>query len=354
MGTTIDPALATDTISGNNTDDDVSKQIGPPPTHAPTQGPVMATLQPSHPDQYRALPSLPPPQQMYAPQYPAPQMGYPQAQPAPRQRTAIACRYCRRRKVRTASLFLFFLFDIFSTTPLTIPRFDARGSISQKTVAAPTVNAFHKSASSLLSARRPRHLCRPTPSGVVRTHRLTRSCTARTVSHFQLVVATHILHRNSNLDSMGRHLRATSTHSPCTPNHHSKVLRLPRCRLRTPAMLAASVQMTSRTHQHCHRRTRLLRCPIAGLTGSTPTLINLLVRLLSLLPRIPPRTPPHNTIPSKARAPLHLLIPPICSQDPPSEMAVALLLRQSRRSALPLTALCCNLFVVDQIRFHGS
>lgn len=102
MGTTIDPALATDTISGNNADDDISKQIGPPPTHAPQQGPVMATLQPSHPDQYRALPSLPPPQQMYAPQYPqAQQMGYPPTQPAPRQRTAIACRYCRRRKVRT-------------------------------------------------------------------------------------------------------------------------------------------------------------------------------------------------------------------------------------------------------------
>jgi hypothetical protein len=47
-------------------------------------------------DPYR---SLPPPAQMY-PGY-GPPMGYAApAQPAPRQRTAIACRYCRRRKVR--------------------------------------------------------------------------------------------------------------------------------------------------------------------------------------------------------------------------------------------------------------
>lgn len=31
---------------------------------------------------------------------PQPHQGYPPAQPAPRQRTAIACRYCRRRKIR--------------------------------------------------------------------------------------------------------------------------------------------------------------------------------------------------------------------------------------------------------------
>ncbi|EME49194.1 hypothetical protein DOTSEDRAFT_68063 [Dothistroma septosporum NZE10] len=60
--------------------------------------PAMQTLQPNHPDQYRALP---PPQQMYGPPYQqAPQMAYPPTQPAPRQRTAIACRYCRRRKIR--------------------------------------------------------------------------------------------------------------------------------------------------------------------------------------------------------------------------------------------------------------
>lgn len=76
---------------------DGSQQI-PPISQAVPQGPAMQTLQPQHPDQYRALPAPP---QMYAPPYQQPQqMPYPPAQPAPRQRTAIACRYCRRRKVR--------------------------------------------------------------------------------------------------------------------------------------------------------------------------------------------------------------------------------------------------------------
>ncbi|CAD0084839.1 unnamed protein product [Aureobasidium vineae] len=71
----------------------------PPISQALPQGgpPNMTTLQPSHPDHYRSLP--PPPMYGHAPpghyQQPLP---YP-PQPAPRQRTAIACRYCRRRKV---------------------------------------------------------------------------------------------------------------------------------------------------------------------------------------------------------------------------------------------------------------
>ncbi|TKX24168.1 fungal Zn(2)-Cys(6) binuclear cluster domain-containing protein 10 [Elsinoe australis] len=70
----------------------------PPITQSHQQGPAMATLQPQHPDQYR---SLPPPGAMYAhsPYHPQPPIQYP-PQPAPRQRTAIACRYCRRRKIR--------------------------------------------------------------------------------------------------------------------------------------------------------------------------------------------------------------------------------------------------------------
>ncbi|KAG9926025.1 hypothetical protein KCV05_g7263, partial [Aureobasidium melanogenum] len=72
----------------------------PPISQALPQGgpPNMTTLQPSHPDHYRSLP--PPPMYGHAPpghyQQPLP---YP-PQPAPRQRTAIACRYCRRRKIR--------------------------------------------------------------------------------------------------------------------------------------------------------------------------------------------------------------------------------------------------------------
>lgn len=73
-----------------------SNQI-PPISQAVPQGPTMQTLQPQHPDQYRALPAPP---QMYAPPYQQPQMPYAPTQPAPRQRTAIACRYCRRRKIR--------------------------------------------------------------------------------------------------------------------------------------------------------------------------------------------------------------------------------------------------------------
>lgn len=65
----------------------------------------MVTLPPpqqGHPDMRYAMQ----PHDMYSPYGPPdprtmgqPHMGY-QSQPAPRQRTAIACRYCRRRKVR--------------------------------------------------------------------------------------------------------------------------------------------------------------------------------------------------------------------------------------------------------------
>lgn len=87
--------------------------------------------------------------------------------------------------------------------------------------------------------------------------------------------------------------------------------------------------------------------------GSTPILISLLVRPLFLLPRTPPRTPPHNTTLTKAREPLHLHIPAIRHREHPSEMVVTRLLQRSRRSVPPMTARCCNLFVVD-LSDHGS
>ena len=85
----IDPALSADL----DTDSNVHKQIPPINTAMP---PHQQQQQP--PPDYRNLPA---PQQMYPGAYPQHQMapGYPTAQPAPRQRTAIACRYCRRRKV---------------------------------------------------------------------------------------------------------------------------------------------------------------------------------------------------------------------------------------------------------------
>lgn len=76
----------------------------------------MTTLQPSHPDQYR----LPPPP-MYGPPphgyHAQPGLPYP-PQPAPRQRTAIACRYCRRRKVRTATRLTRTLLTTIAADPL--------------------------------------------------------------------------------------------------------------------------------------------------------------------------------------------------------------------------------------------
>ncbi|KAK3673181.1 hypothetical protein LTR78_007021 [Recurvomyces mirabilis] len=93
MAAAIDPALAANMAADTN-----GEQL-PPVSQAVQQAPpTMQTLQPQHPDQYRALPAPP---HMYAPPYPQPPMGaYPPPQPAPRQRTAIACRYCRRRKIR--------------------------------------------------------------------------------------------------------------------------------------------------------------------------------------------------------------------------------------------------------------
>ncbi|KAL2042670.1 hypothetical protein N7G274_004429 [Stereocaulon virgatum] len=65
----------------------------------------MVTLPPPQHAQHHQHPGMYPPHDMYAPYPPDPRglppqhMAY-QSQPAPRQRTAIACRYCRRRKIR--------------------------------------------------------------------------------------------------------------------------------------------------------------------------------------------------------------------------------------------------------------
>ena len=88
----IDPSLSSDSPADPNG----TNQI-PPISQAIPPAPAMQTLQPQHPDQYRALPA--PPQMYAAPYQQPPPMPYPPQQPAPRQRTAIACRYCRRRKV---------------------------------------------------------------------------------------------------------------------------------------------------------------------------------------------------------------------------------------------------------------
>jgi len=128
----IDPALASELA-----DTDVEHQL-PPVSQAVQQAPpAMQTLQPHHPDQYRALPA---PQQMYAQPYPQPPMGaYGPQQPAPRQRTAIACRYCRRRKVSDT--------DCVPACRMALtfaPRFAVQASTNLRMAAAPTVSASPK------------------------------------------------------------------------------------------------------------------------------------------------------------------------------------------------------------------
>ncbi|KAK3169064.1 hypothetical protein OEA41_005512 [Lepraria neglecta] len=80
----------------------------PPPQaygSSPSTPGDMVTLPPPQHAQHHQHPGMYPPHDMYAPYPPDPRgvppqhMAY-QSQPAPRQRTAIACRYCRRRKIR--------------------------------------------------------------------------------------------------------------------------------------------------------------------------------------------------------------------------------------------------------------
>ncbi|EEP79646.1 predicted protein [Uncinocarpus reesii 1704] len=74
----------------------------PPPLPPPGMATVQHHVQHPPPDAYRLShpPPYPHPPEMYAPPAapPAPPVVYPTA--APRQRTAIACRYCRRRKTQ--------------------------------------------------------------------------------------------------------------------------------------------------------------------------------------------------------------------------------------------------------------
>ncbi|KAF2465998.1 uncharacterized protein BDR25DRAFT_328377 [Lindgomyces ingoldianus] len=86
----------------------------PPPTHINTSLPPPPPQEPrpdmaahQHPQQQYRLPGphewtrAPPPPDPYRPQAPpANYMNHGHQPPAPRQRTAIACRYCRRRKIR--------------------------------------------------------------------------------------------------------------------------------------------------------------------------------------------------------------------------------------------------------------
>lgn len=229
----------------------------------------MQTLQPQHPDAYRALP---PPNQMYAPPYPHPQMGYPPPQPAPRQRTAIACRYCRRRKVRT--------FDAMNA-PHTdrLFRSAAQASIKLRMAAAPTVCVSRKNASSHPSPLRPRPLCQRTLFGGVTTHLRTLNSTVLMVSRC-LKVAAIRTHRPSSRASTRRLRRAISSQECISSRRHlSKWARR--------KVLAKSAPTTGHTPRLYLPQTRLRKRRWVVM-GSTPTqiLLDLLIlvrRLLSLL-----------------------------------------------------------------------
>lgn len=118
----------------------------PPPQHQ----------QHPHPDMYGMRPH-----DMYAPYppdprgIPPPHMGY-QSQPAPRQRTAIACRYCRRRKVR------FTHSHLGMRQALIDPRFAVQVLKHPMMDAAPTASVSSKNVSSHQSLPRHKPLCQPT------------------------------------------------------------------------------------------------------------------------------------------------------------------------------------------------
>ena len=142
---------------------------GPPPHPQPypipstpgAQGEMVTLPPPQHqppPDYYRH-----PPYDMYSghPQDPhrpgpPPHHMYAQHQPAPRQRTAIACRYCRRRKVsRNCSGPVTFFMLIRAA------RFAAQDSKHPKMAVAPIVSDFSRNASSRPYPPTLRPLCRP-------------------------------------------------------------------------------------------------------------------------------------------------------------------------------------------------
>lgn len=245
----IDPSLSSEPADTNGA-------IQAPPNSQPMQpGQPMQTLQPSHPDQYRAV--LPPPHTMYPPPYQGqPQMPYAPAQPAPRQRTAIACRYCRRRKVcdtiATRGYRVQLTRDVRSVVQAsTNPRMDA----------APTASASPRNASSLPSRPRPKRSFLRTPFGAARTHHQIRSSTVHTANHSRnTAVAIRTHSKDSNKQASIHRRRRAISNSPCTDSlRRSRVLR--------KVVLDRSAPPTSRTRQHsllqiqAHR----LRCRSVGL-----------------------------------------------------------------------------------------
>lgn len=111
-------------------------------------------------DPYR----LPPPPGPYRADAYGPQAGQgPYQAAAPRQRTAIACRYCRRRKVRGRSLPIYEL----PRANFYPDRFVARDSRPRQMDDAATVFDSTKTACSLRFLRKPKPLCLRTPPTLI-------------------------------------------------------------------------------------------------------------------------------------------------------------------------------------------
>jgi hypothetical protein len=219
----------------------------------------MTTLQPSHPDHYRSLP----PPQMYghAPpghyQQPLP---YP-PQPAPRQRTAIACRYCRRRKVC-------FPRPNLAVLLLTHARFDALDLISPRMVVVPTASVSHRNVSLHPSQHNRRHSSRRILSGDSRVPNHS-NFTEPMVSLFLLnSTATPTLHRNTPTLHKATLLKAHQSMLCPQATCSNRDLLMVMLRLRNPPehqtlvkKLVANVPTRSHTRQLCLPQTlrRLLR-----------------------------------------------------------------------------------------------
>jgi len=125
-----------------------------PPGSAPAPVPPgeMVTLPPPQHQQQQDFYRHPPQYDMYPGHPQDPMRGPPpphlyQSQPAPRQRTAIACRYCRRRKVSRRR-------SCQCRRVLTIDRSVVPGSMHQKTDVARIVNASSRNVSSHRSPHR--------------------------------------------------------------------------------------------------------------------------------------------------------------------------------------------------------
>ena len=161
-------------------------------------------------------------------------------QPAPRQRTAIACRYCRRRKVRTH-------LPSSALDTLTRSRFAVPALRVRKMAAAPTARDSIKNASSPQSHPRPRPLCprtRPILSfampgcliGAIPTiRRIHPSSTERMGSRCGLCRRQAPIHQNRDTTSR---VRPTPTAAPLTT--------------RLTMQMRGSACRTNRTLLRCH------------------------------------------------------------------------------------------------------